>query len=321
MAPYKPPAEDRAGKLRLDFNENTVGASPAVVGAIQRALTAETLTLYPEYSAARPRIAAHFRVSPDELLLTNGTDEAIQVLVNTFIGEGDEVYIPEPSYAMYRFYCELAGARVSPALSPRTRAAFIANPNNPTGSWMERAECLHLAAARPEVIFLFDEAYFEFSGITVLDQLGAYPNIFVSRTFSKAYGMAALRMGCLMSTAENVAWMRKGQSPYSVNLLAVIAAAAAIEDRAYVENYVQGAVAARERIVEGLARLGIKTYPTKANFVLFGAGERAIEVRDRLRERGILVRDRSYEIPGAVRVTAGTPDQAKRFLDALKEIW
>jgi histidinol-phosphate aminotransferase len=292
-----------------------------VVAALQRALTAEMLTLYPEYSAARPKIAAHFRISPDELVLTNGTDEAIQVLVNTFIGRDDEVFVPEPSYAMYRFYSELAGARVSPVLGPRTRAALIANPNNPTGSWMERAECLRLAAARPDVLFLFDEAYFEFSGITVLDQLGAFPNIFVSRTFSKAYGMAAMRMGCLMSSAENVAWMRKGQSPYSVNLLAVIAAVAAIEDREYVDHYVRDAIAARERIVEGLGAMGIKCYPSKANFVLFEAGERAIEIRDLLRDRGILVRDRSYEIAGAVRVTAGTPDQANRFLGELKEIW
>ncbi len=321
MAPYKPPAEGRAGKMRLDFNENTVGASPAVVAAITRALTAESLTLYPEYSAARPKLAAHFGVDPSEMLLTNGTDEAIQVLVNTFVDDGDEVMVPEPSYAMYRFYSELAGAVVVSHLSPRTKLALIANPNNPTGAWREAAACRMLLERYPQVLFLFDEAYFEFSGITLLPDIRRYPNLVVSRTFSKAYGMAAMRMGCLFSNDANTAWMRKGQSPYSVNALAIVAAAAAVDDSAYVERYVQEAVAARERMFAGLAELGLKTFPSKANFVLFEAGGRAIEVRDALRDRGVLVRDRSYELPGCVRVTAGTLAQAERFLEELRRIW
>jgi histidinol-phosphate aminotransferase len=321
MAPYKPPSEGRAGKLRLDFNENTSGASPSVVRALQQALNPESLTIYPEYSLARPKLAAHFGVSPDEILLTNGTDEAIQVLVNTFVNDGDAVYIPEPTYAMYRFYSELAGARVREDLTAATRLAFFANPNNPTGAWLERDACLAMLEQFPQTLFLFDEAYFEFSGITVLDCIARYPNLFVSRTFSKAYGMAGLRMGCLFSCEANIRWMRKAQSPYSVNHLAVLAALAAIEDPAFTREYAKRAVDSRERIEAALAEMGIQTYPSRGNFLLFEAGARAIEIRDRLRDAGVLVRDRSYEIPGCVRVTCGEPEHADRFLAELKKIW
>jgi len=321
MAPYKPPAEGRGGKLRLDFNENTVGASPKVIEALQKALTQESLTLYPEYSAARPKIAKYFGVSPDELLLTNGTDEAIQVLVNTFVNESEKVYIPEPTYAMYRFYSELAGGVAVHELTADIRVAFISNPNNPTGGWHERDECIALLERYPETLFLIDEAYFEFSGITVLDLIRKYPNLFVSRTFSKVFGMAAMRMGCLFSNEENMQWMRKAQSPYSVNQLAVIAASAAVDDQDYINEYVREVLEAREQIFAGLADLKIKAWPSKGNFILFEVGSRAIEIRDALREQGILIRDRSYEIAGCVRVTVGTQSHAQRFLEELQKIW
>lgn len=321
MAPYHPPSAGRAGKLRLDFNENTVGASPRVVEAISRALTAESLTLYPEYSEARPKLARYFGVDEAEMVLTNGTDEAIQVFVNTFVEAGDAVYVPEPSYAMYRFYSEVMGARATNELTAATRAATIANPNNPTGAWFEIDEVAAMLERFPQTLFLLDEAYFEFSELTVLDRIRDYPNLFVSRTFSKVHGMAALRMGCLFSNRENVAWMRKAQSPYSVNALAVVAASAAVDDAEYARAFAAEAVEARGIIERGLAELGISFRPSRANFVLFDAGARAIEVRDKLRDAGVLVRDRSYEIPGGVRVTAGTRAQAERFLEELRRIW
>jgi histidinol-phosphate aminotransferase len=321
MAPYKPPAEDRAGKIRLDFNENTVGASPKVVAALQRAITADALTLYPEYSQARPKLAKYFGVREDQILLTNGTDEAIQVMVNAFVDDGDEVMIPEVTYAMYRFYSELAGATVTHEITSRTRAAFLSNPNNPTGSWRERDECIALLEKYPNIAFLFDEAYFEFSGITVLDLLDRYPNLFVSRTFSKVYGMATMRMGCLFSNAENMAWMRKSQSPYSVNMLAIIAASAAVDDPEYVKNYVRESNGARDYLYAQFAEMGIETFPSKGNFILFRVGDRSLAIRDALRDRGVLVRDRSYELPGCVRVTCGTREQAARFIAELRKIW
>jgi histidinol-phosphate aminotransferase len=143
----------------------------------------------------------------------------------------------------------------------------------------------------------------------------------VSRTFSKVYGMAAMRLGCLFSHPANIAYLHKAQSPYSVNTLAVLAAQAAIRDTAYVENYVAEVLAARELLCVGLERLRIGYVPSSANFVLIRAGTRAIEIRDHLRAQGILVRDRSYEAPGCVRITVGTREQTRRLLAALEEIW
>jgi len=338
MAPYSPPSAGRQGKLRLDFNENTVGCSPAVVEFLREHLTAAQLSIYPEYVDAMRELAAFFNVGEDELTLTKGTDEAIQVLVNTFVDYGDEVIVLKPSYAMYRFYAELAGASVRDvqydsatlafpmdglmeAISPATRAVLIANPNNPTGTAIDLDGIKKILLAAPQAAVLIDEAYFEFSEITALEWIREYSNLFVSRTFSKVYGMAAMRCGCLFSGAANVAWLNKAQSPYSLNALASLAARAAIRDRAYVESYVDEVLAARALAYEGLHKLGIKTFPSEANFILFQLGDRAVPIRDALRERGVLVRDRSYEIPGCVRVTIGTRVQIERFLEELRKLW
>ena len=338
MAAYHPPSSGRRNKLRLDFNENTVGCSPHVIEFIKRFLSASDLTMYPEYEAALEDLARHFRVTPDELTLTNGTDEAIQVLVNTFIDDNQEAIILRPSYAMYRFYCELAGAAVTELdyraarlafpleellerITPATRGILISNPNNPTGTGTTVAGLEKILARAPNAAVLVDEAYYEFSGVTVLPLLKQYPNLFVSRTFSKIYGMAALRCGCLFSQAANVAHLRKAQSPYSVNMLAANAARIAIQDTSFVEDYVVEVLAARELLYVGLEKLGIPYVESKANFVLIDAGGRAKEIRDELRLRNVLVRDRSYELPGAVRITVGTRDQIHQLLNELEDLW
>jgi len=207
------------------------------------------------------------------------------------------------------------------AQRPETRAILIANPNNPTGRGTDVESIRRILDAAPSAVVLIDEAYFEFSQVTVLPLIREYPNLFVSRTFSKAYGMAAMRCGCLFSARENMHWVRKAQSPYSVNTLAAIATRAAIQDREYVARYVAEVLAARDLACEGLRRLQIRYFPSQANFVLFDLGTRAIEIRDALRERGVLVRDRSYEIPGCVRVTMGTRAQIARFLEELEKLW
>jgi histidinol-phosphate aminotransferase len=337
MAPYHPPTGGRAGKLRLDFNENTVGCSPRVIEALRKYINADALTIYPEYTDAVQKLAGFFGVSANEFTMTNGTDEAIQLLLNTFAGDRGEVLLVKPSYAMYRFYAELAGAGIREvdypedlsfplvalhaAIKPGTRAILIANPNNPTGTGIGWEAIRGILEAAPRAAVLIDEAYFEFSGITALGWIDQYPNLFVSRTFSKVYGMAAMRCGCLFSNAGNVQWLHKAQSPYSVNMLAAVAAGAAVEDGEFLNNYVSEALAARDLLCRGFERLKIPYVPSQANFVLFRADERAVPIRDALRERGVLVRDRSYEIPGCVRVTTGTRSQIERFLTELETLW
>jgi histidinol-phosphate aminotransferase len=338
MAPYSPPTGGRAGKLRLDFNENTVGCSPRVIARLRECIDAAGLSVYPEYHAAKEAIAQYFRVAPEQFLFTNGTDEAIQVFINTYVDDGQEVVLLKPAYAMYRFYAESAGATLKEVaypppemefplqalldtITPATRAVLLANPNNPTGTGLPLLGIERILHRARKAVVLIDEAYYEFSGVTAIAEIERVPNLFVCRTFSKVFGMAAMRLGCLFSHPANVALLRKVQSPYSVNSLAVLAAQAAIEDTAYIESYVTEVLAARELLAVGLERLGISYVPSSANFLLARIGKRAIEVRDALRERGILVRDRSYEAPGAVRMTVGTREQTRRLLAALEEIW
>jgi histidinol-phosphate aminotransferase len=338
MAPYSPPAEGRGDKLRLDFNENTVGCSPRVIEFLKQRLDANRLATYPEYSEARPELAAFFNVAPDQMLLTNGTDEAIQVLINTYVDDDDEVIVLTPSYAMYRFYAEVAGAQIRElpyragtltfpleelleGINAATRVVLISNPNNPTGSAVSADGIVRVLEKSPSTAVLIDEAYYEFCGITALRRLDDYPNLFVSRTFSKIYGMAGMRLGCLFSQAGNLAHAHKAQSPYSVNMLAALAAREAVRDTDYIRKYVTEVLAARELVYVGLEKLGVPYYESQGNFVLMRIGERSIEVRDQLRAAGVLVRDRSYEIPGCVRVTVGTRDQMRRFLAELEKIW
>jgi histidinol-phosphate aminotransferase len=338
MAPYSPPTGARRSKLRLDFNENTVGASPRVIDFLQRYLTAADLSMYPEYENALEDLAHHFGASVHELALTNGTDEAIHTLMDTFVDAGQQVLILKPSYAMYRFYAQLAAAEVSELeyrpgtlafpleelleqITPQIRAILISNPNNPTGTGIDLRAVEKILDRAPQAAVLIDEAYYEFSGVTALPLIPRYPNLFVSRTFSKTYGLAGMRCGCLLSKAANIAHVRKAQSPYSVNTVAAMAARIAVQDQKFVEDYVLEVLTARELLYVGFEKLNIPYIRSQANFVLFQAGDRALEIRDELRNRGVLVRDRSYEIAGCVRVTVGTRDQIRRFLDELEQLW
>ncbi|MDQ6701027.1 MAG: histidinol-phosphate transaminase, partial [Acidobacteriota bacterium] len=338
MAPYSPPSGNRAEKLRLDFNENTVGCSPRVAEFLKEQLTEARLSVYPSYDEAKQTLATHFQVQPEQLLLTNGTDEAIQVFINTYVDDNQEVLLLRPSYAMYRFYAEVAGAAIREVdyqppdyevplagilenITPATRAVIIANPNNPTGTSLPLAGIERILKRARRAVVLVDEAYYEFCGVTALSLLERFPNLFISRTFSKVYGMAAMRMGCLFSHQANIAFLHKAQSPYSVNTLASLAAQRAVQDPKYVEDYVAEVLAARELLCVGLEKLGISYIPSSANFVLANVGKRAIELRDALRERTILVRDRSYEIPGGLRITVGTREQTRRLLEELENLW
>src|SRR5262249_53437434 len=162
------------------------------------------------------------------------------------------------------------------AVTPNTKAILLANPNNPTGTGVTLEEIKQILVAAPQAAVLIDEAYYEFSEVTALPLINEYKNLFVSRTFSKVYGMAPMRCGVLFSNADNVQWMHKAQSPYSVNTLAALAARAAIRDPEYVANYARQVLESRKLCCDGFERLGIRYFPSQANFVLFYAGDRAI---------------------------------------------
>ena len=189
----------------------------------------------------------------------------------------------KPSYAMYRFYAEVAGAKIKEvdypwpgmefplqavldAITPQTRAVLLANPNNPTGTGVGLLGIERILHRARKAVVLVDEAYYEFSGVTALTEIERVPNLFVCRTFSKVFGMAAMRLGCLFSHEANIRFLHKAQSPYSVNSLAVLAAQAALEDREYIETYVAEVLAARELLCVGLEKLGIRYVPSSGQF-------------------------------------------------------
>jgi histidinol-phosphate aminotransferase len=338
LGPYEPPEEGRARKLRLDFNENTVGCSPAVLRAL-RGITREQLSMYPEYEASTRRLAARFGVRPAEMLLTNGIDDALRLIMETFVEAGDAVLIPEPTFSMYRFFSQVAGARTESvryddamtfpleatlrALARSPKVLFISNPNNPTGTLLDRAALERILDAARRTLVLVDEAYFEFSGLTVLPWIRRRGNLLVARTFSKAAGLAAMRLGALFARADLAQAMRRAFTPYPVNSAALIAAEAAFSDPRFLRDYVRQVRESRWQMSRGLERLSVRVFPSAANFVLADFGPGGSRLVRRLAKRGILVRDRASEFgrDGFVRITAGTAGQTARLLKAIEEEW
>jgi histidinol-phosphate aminotransferase len=340
LAPYNAPEEGRAGKLRLDFNENTVGCSPAVLRALSR-ITAEQMAIYPEYQATIKRLARFFRVRPGEMHLTNGIDDALHLIADTFIEDGDSVLIVEPTFDMYRFFAQLAGARVialrydeemrfpvadvlrelrrPPQRVPRV--LYISNPNNPTGTLVPPEDLRRILKAAFRTLVLVDEAYFDFSGLTILPWIRRYPNLLVARTFSKAAGLAALRVGCLFATPAILSAMRRACSPYPVNTAALVATEAAIRDKRFARNYTREVLRSRALLEEGLVRLGARIYPSSANFVLADFGPAAHRLVRALERQSILVRERNdFPRQGFVRISAGTRADTRRVLRAMEGI-
>jgi histidinol-phosphate aminotransferase len=207
------------------------------------------------------------------------------------------------------------------AINGRTKVVAIANPNSPTGSVATRQQILEILERASHAIVLVDEAYFHFFGETVLDLVGSIPNLVVTRTFSKAYGLAGLRLGMLAATAETQHWLRTVISPYSVNSLALACLPAALDDQAYVDWYVGEVKEARARMVEKFDQLGLPQWPSAANFVLAGIGAQHAEFVAALRRRGVLTRDRSSDpgCDGCVRITVGTRAQTEAALAAIEE--
>ncbi len=338
MRAYHPPLEGRAGKLRLDFNENTIGPSPAVRRALAR-LTPDQVAMYPEYKSTERRLARYFRVRPAELILTNGTDEALRLVVDAFVEGGSRVLLVEPTFAMYRFYAELAGARIMAlrydramrfpldavvrGLRQRPRLMFLANPNNPTGTLVGKAELRQVLRTARETLVVVDEAYFDFCGVTLLPWIRRYPNLIVTRTFSKAAGLAGLRVGCVFANEGITGVLRKAHSPYPVNTAALVAAVAAARDGRFPARYAREVDRSKRLLEQALLRLGISLFPGAANFVLVDFGRRAPALLRALRRGGILLRDRRGDFGrvGFVRITVGTRAQTERLIREIEALW
>jgi len=276
-------------------------------------------------------------VRPEQLTLTNGVDEAIHVLFETFLEAGAELLLPVPTYTMYEVYASATDATVVPvlaednlrfpfdrllaAVTPRTKIIAIANPNSPSGTVATRAQLLELVRHAPQAVLLVDEAYFHFHGETVIDLIDTLPNLIVARTFSKAYGLAGLRLGVLAGPVELMRWIRRVLSPYSVNSLALACLPPALEDRAYLNWYVGEVLAARADFEAALDAAGLRRWPSRANFVLIEIGPQHAEFVRLMGAAGVLVRDRSNDpgCDGRVRITVGTREQMQQAIVALNQ--
>lgn len=340
MQGYNPPTSDRENSLRLDFNENTIGCSPSVITALRKTKTS-TLAAYPEYTKLRKLLSDYCNVGVDEIIATNGTDEAIKTIIETYIEKGkDEIIIPVPTYAMFKFYAQLNEAiikeieynndlsfptdKILEAITKNTKIVILVNPNNPTGASIKQNDIIKIVekAKLNDSLVLIDEAYYQFYGKTSIPLIKNFDNLFVTQTFSKAFGLAGLRLGYIMSNKENIKIIKKALSPYSVNNLAVVGASAALKDSKYIKKYCQEVKRSKLILYKELDRLGIEYYKSDANFVLLKIGSQSAKFCQKLREKGVLVRNRSNDIllNGCVRVTLGTLKQTKGLIKALYQV-
>jgi histidinol-phosphate aminotransferase len=335
MKEYHPPLGNRDA-LRLDFNENTLACSPKVREVLAE-ISSGDLTRYPEREPVERIVAEHLDLAPQQVVLSNGVDEAIHVLFETFLESGDELLLPVPTYTMYEVYASATDARavtvlagddlkfpfdgLVAAISPRTKIIAIANPNSPSGSIATRDQIIDIAQRAPQAVILVDEAYFHFYGETVLDLIGSIPNLVVARTFSKAYGLAGLRLGLLAGPVELIRWVRRVLSPYSVNSLALACLPPALKDDDYTDWYVSEVLAARTEFESALDSACVSRWPSRANFVLVEIGAQHAEFVRLMHEGGVLVRDRSSDpgCDGRVRITIGTREQMRNAISVLRK--
>jgi len=340
MRPYRPPLEGRRSFLRLDFNENTRGAPPAVAAALSALGGESGVSVYPEYGELRQRLARRWQLAVDQLLPTNASDDGIRVVLDTFLDADEEIVIPVPTFAMFRFYAEIRGAaitevlynetdlsfpeeRVLAALERRPRVLVLVSPNNPTGTEISPAALIRiLDAAGDHTLVLLDEAYWHFAGRTALPMVEERDNLVVLHSFSKAMGQAGLRFGYLAASSELMQYISRAASPYGVNSAAVACALATLDSDDWPLRYAAEVREARVEAELALERLGIEYFPGQANFVLARLGDRAAAVCSGLEQQGILVRDRSGDplLDGCVRLGVGTREETSRMLSALEQV-
>jgi histidinol-phosphate aminotransferase len=339
--PLRPP--ELFDGLRLHQNENTSGCSPRVLDAIGR-MARERVGFYPAYAEMERAGAAHFGVPVERIAFTNGLDEGIMALCVASLrdsqgGAVPEVVIPEPTFEIYRLDTDVAGGktvRVAPrpdygfplqeildAMTPATRLVLLTNPNNPTGQLIPKDDIRTIARQAPAgATILLDEAYADFARETFLPELEQFPNMIIGRTFSKAYGLAGLRVGCLIGAPERLAPVVRALPVYSVNVCATVALPAALADREYLNGYLREVDESKQLIYATCDRLGFKYWKSGGNFVFVCLGDRAGEIVKALAARHIFVKDRSSEPDclGCVRIGAGRVADTRALVEALDDV-
>ncbi|MBM4123333.1 MAG: histidinol-phosphate transaminase [Nitrospira sp.] len=346
LVPYLPgkPIEELERELgipraiKLASNENPIGPSPKALAALSTE-AAGTLNRYPDGGAHRLRraLADRYKLTPDQVILGNGSDEIIGLLARTFLSPGDEAVMADQTFVIYKMEVTAAhGVSVvvplkegrhdlpamAKAVTPKTKLVFVCNPNNPTGTMVPAADVAALMAQVPDdAIVVFDEAYYEYVvSRNFPDSLGYVKqnrNVVVLRTFSKIYGLAGLRIGYGLTTPEITGYLNRLRPPFNANSLAQRAALAALEDEDHVARSRAMNQAEMTRLRRDLVSLGFQPLPSEANFLYFDVGRSGREVFEALLREGVIVR----HIEGRMlRVTIGLPEENTRFVDALKRV-
>lgn len=342
MNPYEPPLEGRASKdyLLLDFNERTIGPSQKVREALKKFIDSGKLQVYPEYGDLEAKIAKYAGVFNSQVMATNGGDQGIDIICRACFDKGDKVIIPFPSFAMHYQSVKVQGAEVlEPAyrqdgsfpleetlelLSNGVKLIILCNPNNPLGSSIpiDDVEKILKKAQEKKIAVLHDEAYFEFSGITAKDLVSDFDNLFIVRTFSKAFGLVSTRAGYVITKESNMQELLKIRGPYDVNMFAKTAVLAALEDLKYVKDYTKEVMEkSKPKLEEFLTEKKIFFYPSAANFLLLRI-QNPQKIIDGLKSRGILVRFKSaHDGKGAIRVSIGTLKDTERLIERFEEVF
>jgi len=349
IAPYEPgkPISELAREMGLEHgsivklasNENPLGVSPLARAAILSEL--EDIARYPDGNGfeLKRALAIRYRVGDDQIVLGNGSNDVLELVARCFLGPGTSAVVSQHAFVVYRLATQVAGAArletpasgyghdlaaMASAVREDTRVVWIANPNNPTGTFV-RAEQVEAFLRRipPRVVVVLDEAYHEylpdqvqFASVRWLTQ---FPNLVITRTFSKAYGLAGLRVGFALAHPEVADLMNRVRQPFNVSSLAQAAARAALDDRDFVHKSVELNRNGMRQIIDGLARLGLEHIPSFGNFVSFQPGAAAAQVYQRLLRQGVIVRPIAmYGLPAHLRVSIGLPAENERFLSALR---
>lgn len=334
MEAYSPPLSGRRAfdGLLLDFNERTTPPTKKIKKAIEKLLKTNSLQIYPEYGELEKKLAKYAGVKTNQLLITNGSDNAIDIVFRTFTESNDKVIIPSPSFAMFYQSAQIAGNKILYAyykkedlsfplrkildlIIERVKLIVICNPNNPTGTLVPVEDIERIAKKVPNTILLVDEAYFEYSGVTAVSLIEKYSNIIVIRTLSKAFGLSSLRLGYLISSKININELLKVRGPYEVNMVAYHTALLSLDDISMTRNYADEIMLKAKPMVEMFfAKNKITFFQSKANFLLYKPFSKMDEKI--LNENGILVRPQNKtNIEETIRVSIGTVEQMKKFIE------
>jgi histidinol-phosphate aminotransferase len=330
-----------ADAIKMASNENPLGPSPLAVSAIQRAL--HNINRYPDSDSfyLKRALASRLGVKPENIILGNGSNEVLELVARTFLKEGDEVIMGEHAFIVFPIVTQAVGATriASPMpnlthdlrdmysrITPKTRAIFIANPNNPTGTIVDGRELAQFLEEVPDdIIVVVDEAYFEYvSSPDYLDTtafLGKRKGLITTRTFSKIYGLAGLRVGYGIGDPELISYMNRAREPFNINSLAQAGALAALSDTEHVERTRHVNASGLEFITRELEALGIPYTPSHANFVLMDTGDDPIPLYNTLLREGVIVRPvKEYGLHTHLRVSIGTMNENRRFMEALRRV-